>query len=341
MPPIHAPRYRAGISLACALCLCATFLMAESPERYSPWSSPTNIAAINSPAGEFFPSVSKDGLSLYLTISTCPSPTATCRADGSGGFDIFVSRRSRTDEPWPPAVNLGPTVNTEYNESGPSISVDGHLMFFASDRPGGFGGNDLYVSWRQQTQDDFGWEPAANLGSGINTAFNESSPEFAAGDSIGGRALYFDSNRPGGLGPFDEEIPARIGNDIYVSALNPDGSFGPAVFLEEVSSIYADRIAAVSRDGRELYLTSNRPGGMGLLDLWVATRTSPSGPWSTPINVAEVNSSSNDAGPALSYDMMTLYFQSGRPGGMGAYDIWETTRSRLTGQGKPVPGLAR
>jgi hypothetical protein len=285
--------------------------------------------------------VSKDGLTLYLTITTCPSTTPTCRADGYGGFDIYVSQRSHLSEPWPPAVNLGPVINTAYHESGPSISVDGHLMFFASDRPGGLGGNDLYVSWRQQTHDDFGWESAENPGSAVNTSANESSPEFVTGDAIGGRALYFDSNRPGGFGPFTDESPAHPGNDIYVSALGPDGTLGPPVLIEEVSSIYADRFPAVSRDGRELYLTSNRPGGMGLLDLWVATRTSPAGPWSTPVNVTEANSAANDAAPALSFDMMTLYFQSARPGGLGAYDIWEATRAKLTGQGKPVPGLTR
>jgi hypothetical protein len=104
--------------------------------------------------------ISKKGLSLYFTSATCgsdPSPPG-CRP-GFGGWDIFVCQRATVNDPWGPAQNLGPAINTPYNEGAPSLSVDGHRMYFASNRPGGFGGNDLYVSRRHDKRDDFGWQP--------------------------------------------------------------------------------------------------------------------------------------------------------------------------------------
>jgi hypothetical protein len=81
-----------------------------------------------------------------------------------------------------------------------------------------------------------------------------------------------------------------------------------------------------------MFIGSNRPGTVGGLDIWVATRKSTSDPWSAPVNLGpNVNSASIDAGPALSFDGKTLYFQSNRPGGFGAFDLYTTTRARLRG----------
>ena len=69
------------------------------------------------------------------------------------------------------------------------------------------------------------------------------------------------------------------------------------------------------------------------VDLWVATRASTSDPWGVPVNLgATVNSASTDARPAVSFKGTELYFQSNRPGGFGAFDLYVITRSKLTGQ---------
>ena len=232
-------------------------------------------------------------------------------------------------------MNLGPTVNTPSNEGGPNLSSDGHRLYFNSNRPGGFGGNDLYVSRRHNKRDDFGWQPAVNLGAGVNSAAGESNAADFEDDVTGILTLYFASNRPGGLGM----------DDIYASTLQPDGTFGPAELVVELSSVSNDRQPAIRRDGLEMFLASDRLGSFGAgaqgLDIWVSTRASTSDPWSPPVNLGPVvNTTLIDAGPALSFDGTTLYFQSTRPGGLGpcpnplgpcVFDLWVTTRSKLHG----------
>ncbi len=138
------------------------------------------------------------------------------------------------------------------------------------DRPGGLGGFDIWVAWRVHTHDDFGWQPAVNLGSGVNSGAGDFGPSYFANDEIGIPILYFASNRPGGLG----------NADIYRSQLLPDGSFGPAVPVSELNSPQGDFRPSIRGDGLEIVFDSNRPGppdvpGIGLRDLWVATRSSP------------------------------------------------------------------
>ncbi len=299
----------------------------EDAPRFSDWSAPVNLGPpVNTPFAEMNPFISKDGRSLYFTCFNCPG--------NLGGSDIWVSQRASVSDPWGTPQNLGPNINSTSNDAGPALSSDGHRLYFGSNRPGGFGGNDIYVSRRQNKRDDFAWQPPVNLGSGVNTLADDQGPEYFEDDETGIITLYFASNRPGGPG----------GNDIYASTLNEvdeDGTFGPAVLVTELSSAFDDQGPAIRRDGLEIFLGSNRPGSIppppGLpsqvLDLWVATRARTSDPWSTPVNLGPVvNSAFTDAGPALSRDGTELYFQSAfRSGNVGGtmFDIWKSTRTKL------------
>jgi Tol biopolymer transport system component len=324
-----------------AACLVVAALVAITPGRVathddttlSAWSAPVNLGPIvNSATGDFFPFVSRDGRSLYFTSLSCGSqepPPPVCRP-GFGGYDIYVVARVRPDMPWGPAANLGPAVNTPANETGPALSPDGHWLFFGSDREGGFGGNDLYVSRRRDRRDDFSWSTPRNLGDAVNTAANEASPELASDEAGDVTMLYFDSNRTGGPGPFVDDS-ARNGSDIYASERRSDSTFTPAVLVEELSSPSLDRQPCLRRDGLELIFSSNRPGGVGVLDLWVSTRQSSSEPWSVPVPLAgDVNSvTGSEAGPALSFDGLTLYFQTVRPDGFGVFDLHAAGRFKV------------
>src|SRR3990170_101927 len=278
--------------------------------KFGDWSTPTNLGPIvNSAFGDNGPAISKDGLSLFFGSN---------RPGGFGASDIWVSQRPSVDDPWGPPVNVGPTINTASDETIPALSRDGHWLLFNSNRPGGFGDIDLWVSLREHVHDDFDWQTPVNLGGGVNSAFIDAGASYFENDDFGVPLLFFTSNRPGGIGNLD----------IYVSAQLPDGSFGAADLIEEVSSPAIDQRPAIRFYGLELFITSDRPGGFGANDLWVSTRERVSDPWSTPVNLGPtVNSLQGEIQAYIASDRQTLFFVSNRPGGFGGADLWMTTRA--------------
>jgi hypothetical protein len=278
--------------------------------HYGPWSAPVNLGAVvNSSSIDLGPTVSKDGLSLYFTSD---------RLGGFGSNDIWVSQRASQESQWGVPVNLGAVINTTAIEGVPSFSRDEHWMFFNSNREGGFGLGDIWVSYRRHIHDDFGWEPPVNVGSGVNTPSVEQGTSFLPNDA-GSPLLFFGSDRPGGPGMFD----------IFVSEQLPDGSFGPATAVVELSTEAIDLRPSVRFDGLEMFLFSNRPGTLGGFDLWVSTRATVFDSWSTPTNLGPiVNSTANDQNQHIAPDRQTLYFASNRPGGFGSFDLWASTRGK-------------
>ncbi len=279
------------------------------------WSAPVNLGpAINSTANDQQPGISKDGLSLYF---------ASDRADGLGlgGLDIYVSQRSSLDDPWGPPANLGPKINSAGNDLAQTLSPDGSLLYFCSNGRGGCGGSDLFVSQRRDQRDDLGWQEAENLGCVVNSPFEDCGPTIFEDEEAGITTLIFTTTRPGGPGDFDIYQSIRI---------DDEGEFGPATLVAELSAPFRDTRTAISRDGLELFLSSDvtgRPSGVGSQDLWVATRATTTDPWSAPVNLGPtVNSSAFDGAPALSFDGTTLYFFSEREDGFGKKDLWVTTR---------------
>jgi len=296
------------------------FVMTQAPsalaQKYSEWSAPVNLGPIiNSASNDQQPAISKDGLSLYFTSN---------RAGGLGGFDMYVSQRASVDGPWGSPVNLGPIVNTTSDEGNPAFSRDGHLLFFQSKRPGGFGGIDIWVSQREHTHDDFDWQPAVNLGPGVNSAADDSGPSYFENEEDGAPQIYFGSSRSGG----------PSGANIFISEQMADGSFGPAVLVTELSSPLNENDPSIRHDGLEILFQSNRTGSFGAaLDLWVATRESTLDPWSIPVNLgAMINTTAAEQNAYLSSDAKTLFFSSDGPGGSGGLDIYMSTRTKLRGQ---------
>ena len=290
--------------------VAALQLEIDAGPRYSDWSAPTNLGPlVNTPLSEQGPSVSKDGLSLYFHCVGCPG--------NAGNSDIFVAQRASLDAPWGTPQRLGPNVNSAGLDQAPRLSRDGHRLFFSSDRPGGAGGQDLYVSRRQDKRDDFGWEPAVNLGA-VNTNLDDLTPDPFEDEVTGRNALYY------GFGPIGSGAV-----DIYMSMQLDDGSYGPGVPVAELNTSALDRQPAISRDGLQIYLASDRVGTFGGLDLWVASRATTSDPWSSPVNLGSViNSAVIDARPAISFDGTELYFQSPR---QGNFDVYVSTRTKLKG----------
>jgi len=210
-----------------------------------PWGAPVNLGAtVNSPVGQTTPNISPDGLSLYF---------ASSRDRGGAAADLYVTTRATLSDAWGPAVNLGPTVNSSAGgQGGPSISADGLSLYFASDRPGGYGMVDLWVTTRATLSDP--WGPPANLGRTVNSNAFEAHPSISAD----GLALFFE----GGSGyPDDIWVTRRAA---VSDPWGPPVHLGPGVNLSAAD----DATPNISADGRTLYFCSNRPGGYGGYDMW-------------------------------------------------------------------------
>ena len=279
--------------------------------RHSDWSSPVNLGpVVNSVSSEQNAQLTKDGLAIYFTSD---------RPGGFGGLDIWVTRRASLDSPWEAPFNLGAPINTALADLGPNISIDGHLLFFASSRPGGAGGTDLYMSRRDDVNDDMGWSEPVNLGAMVNTFENELAPNYHQNAEEGGGNIYFNrGNMAAGLA------------DLYYASVSRAGvATEPATFVAELSMPAVNEAAAsLSHDAKEIFFFSTRAGGMGSNDIWTSTRQNANYPWSPPRNVASLNTTASDVTPNLSFDGLTMIFGSNRPGAMGANDLWITTRTR-------------
>src|SRR5262249_21933200 len=120
--------------------------------------------------------------------------------------------------------------------------------------------------------------------------------------------------------------------DIYVSTLQPDGTWGPGQFVQELSGPGRDTRTAISKDGLEMFISADRPGGVGSQDIWVSTRNTTADKWSTPVDLGPmINSTAFDGAPALSRDGTTLYFFSERTDvtHYGLRDLYVSTRTKL------------
>ncbi|MHC4629281.1 MAG: hypothetical protein ACYTDV_20060, partial [Planctomycetota bacterium] len=211
--------------------------------------------------------------------------------------------------------NLGSVVNSSSNDAAPNISSDGLSLYFTSNRPGGYGSWDIWVTTRETI--DSPWGEPVNLGPNVNT----SSADATSSISADGLTLYFSCRRSGGYGKDDLWIVTReTVDDEWGAAMN----LGPTI-----NSSSLDWSPSISADGLELFMHSDRPSSYGGDELWVARRETINDEWGSPENLGPaVNSPSLDATPSISADGLLLFFQSNRPDGYGGVvDIWFTTRA--------------
>src|SRR5688500_12935085 len=226
--------------------LAAPSFIAWSP-ALSLESIPGSSSEVNTAFLDGCPILSRNGLELYI---------ASNRPGGLGGLDIWVAERSTPDEGFGTPVNIGAPINSEYNDFCPSPLRNGHGFLFVSNRPGGCGGSDIYLTrWHPVN----GWEEPVNLGCEVNSSADEAGPVLSFAEP-GPPTLYFSSTRTGGVG----------GSDLYMSQMTGAWSFGVAELVPGVNSAYDDMQPSLSRNGRELVFASNRPGSL-VFDIWSAT----------------------------------------------------------------------
>jgi hypothetical protein len=237
----------------------------------------------------------------------------------------LVTKQTKADFVFGEPTNLGPTVNSGSYDEAPSISTDGLSLYFGSWRSGGYGNNDLWVSTRPSTEDEWG-EPE-NLGSTVNTSDREGGPRISAD----GLSLYFNSTRPGGYEP-------TLWGDVWVTErATTSDPWGDPVNLGPIVNTPSHAFAAsISHDGLSLFFGSDRAGGSGNDDIWVTTRATKDDLWEKPVNLGTtVNGPTHDADPSISADGLALFFSDYalapyRPGGYGNADLWITTRPTLS-----------
>ena len=151
------------------------------------WQKPESISPnVNSEFNEGTCSISADGRQLIFT--------SCLGRKGFGNCDLFQSLK--VGGIWSQPLNMGPQINSAAWESQPSLSADGRVLYFLSDRKGGLGNRDIYVSHQIEPNK---WTKAENLGSKINTSYDEISPFVHAN----GRTLFFAANGRLGFGGYD------------------------------------------------------------------------------------------------------------------------------------------
>ena len=210
------------------------------------WSEPVDIGnGINTESHDACVALSPDGMELIMY-----------RHSGTDGGDLYVSTLKGLI--WDKPKRLGSTINTPYWEPSASVSADENTIFFTSNRKGGLGGTDIYMT-RKKDNGDFG--TAILLGPAINTPLDEDAP-FIHAD---GKTLYFSSKGHKSMGGYDIfycTIDLETGE-----ILTPPQNIG-----YPINTADDDVFFVWSADGRRAYFSSIRDGGYGDKDIYVLER---------------------------------------------------------------------
>ena len=210
-------------------------------------------------------------------------------------------------------VNIGKAVNSDLMDYAPVLNADEDVLIFTSRRRDGnvnenvaddnFSYEDIFIAKKENGQ----WKRAENIGEQINTLYHDSNLSL----NIDGSQLYIYKSENGG--------------DIYVSNLNDDGTYSePKPLGENINSSFSENSISESPDGQTLFFSSDRPGGLGGLDIYYSTKDK-SGKWGRAKNVGDViNTEFDDDSPFIHYDGKTLYFSTKGRKGMGGFDIFKS-----------------
>jgi hypothetical protein len=203
------------------------------------WSEPVNITPdLQTEPGILVSGLSSDGTTLYLSQhDNVDSDILSSKFDG---------------KKWSKAVKLNKNINTKYWESQAYVSEDGNYLYFASDRPGGFGGLDIYVSKRENGD----WGPAANIGQEINTSLNEDKPSITGH----GQILFFISQDHENIGGYDIYRSEKLSSGIWKKPMN---------LGYPLNTPDDDMFFTPASDGKEGYISVYREGdGFGKEDIY-------------------------------------------------------------------------
>ena len=212
-------------------------------QNASNWESAQPLrGSLNTPQSEGAMMISQDG--TWLVFTGCYRP------DSYGGCDLYISYK--TKEGWSAAKNLGNRINSDQWESQPCLSPDKRELYFASRRPGGLGGSDIYVS---RLQENGQWSDPENLGPGINSSADEQCP-FIHADN---QTLYFTSSHWPGYGDDDLFLVRKVAEGKWSTPKN---------LGYPINTIDREGTLFITADGKTAYYASERKDSYGGLDLY-------------------------------------------------------------------------
>jgi hypothetical protein len=260
-----------------------------------PFTAPRLVVEVSDPtASDDDPSLTRDMLEMYLNSS---------RAGGPGNGDIWVSRRSSTSDPWG-TPTLVAELSSPESETSPEVAADGLTIWFASQRPGGPGSTDVWVSTRPDRTAPWG---APTLVDELNSPEEDTSPT----PGWSSRTLLLETTRPSGAGSADIFVSTRASaTDVWSTP----------VPLAGINTAEHEGSAHLGPAARTVVLNATRGGNA---DIHMATRLSVDDPFDSPRPLPELNSSENEQDPWISEDLRHIYFVSRRSGDL---EIYESTR---------------
>jgi len=210
-------------------------------------------------------------------------------------------------------TNLGQAINTEFDEHSPVVSGDENILMFTSNKQGLSRSNkdkvlfpeDIYIThWR-----DGQWLPSKNIGGEVNTNSYDATCSLS---SDGKSLILYRSNAKG---------------DLFISQLEDDKWTKPQKLPKPINTSFEESHASLSLDGNTIIFTSDRPGGFGGKDIYMAHKL-PDGTWGkVSLLGPEINTELNEESPFLSHDGQTLFFASEGHESMGGYDIFKSEKN--------------
>jgi len=217
--------------------------------------------------------------------------------------------------------NLGEGINSKYDDKNPCITADGSMLVFTSRRPettnspidadgDGKYFEDVYISMFDSSAGAF--TSTKPIPGSVNTKAHDAVTSI----SPDGKQVFLYKN--------DIKDKNSRGGDVFVSKINNGKWRTPEPFGKPVASSYWEGGACISPDGKRLFFSSERKGGLGGSDIWMVEKINKK-EWGLPVNLgAPVNTPYDEAGMFLAPDGKTLFFCSNGPNSMGSYDIFKT-----------------
>jgi hypothetical protein len=265
-----------------------------------PFAAPVPITGLNLPSGseEWGPTLSADGMTLIASSVL------------DGNEDLFQATRLARDSSFSAATSLA-NLNTDGGEGTPFLSASGITLYFFAIRAEGPGGRDIYFATRPSTSEPF--DHPALLG-GVNSESKDHMPRLSADE----RSIVFVSERPGGSGRADLWTATRT---------NPQEAFGTPVPLASINTTANEESGSLLGGGLTLLFDSNRAGGHGGTDIWVAGRAVMGEAFGEVLNPSALNGPDDELNVIASEDEREVFFSSNRGEASGDHHLWRALRS--------------